>query len=76
MANIDKPIFAPDQYTDAHDRMLAELHKEIMDVRRDIEEILLAFVEQARRRDCAIQEVKEKVNELEAWYKKSITDGK
>ena len=76
MANIDKPIFAPDQYTDAHDRMLAEIYKLIADVRNDIDEIRMAVVQQARRRECAIYILEQRVQGLEQWYKQSVTDGK
>jgi hypothetical protein len=48
MTDMDTPIFAPpESYT--HARMLAEIHRAIMDVRNRLEVLELAVVKQARR---------------------------
>jgi hypothetical protein len=40
--SIDTPIFKPEHYTHATERMLAEIHKNLLDVRNRLEVLELA----------------------------------
>jgi hypothetical protein len=46
--SIDTPIFKPEQYTDCTDRMIAEMHKTVLELRQEVHELRLAVVEQSR----------------------------
>ncbi len=49
MADIDTPIFRPEQYTHTTDRMTAELYEVVLDLRQEVHELRLAVVEMNRR---------------------------
>ncbi len=68
MANIDKPIFRPEECTHVTDRMIAEVHEVQLQIMQEVHELRLAAVQQSR--------LSRRVEALEQWHDESVTDGK
>ena len=45
---VDEPLFKPEQYSQPNERMIAEVHKTMMELRQEVHELRLAVVELSR----------------------------